>query len=180
MRARTVVSLLAFACGLSPALADGQQLHIVPGLVRPGETQFMVGLRLSTEVQSLGSLPGISFRLCWDQPEVVFLETSGIAPAPANGDRALGTEVSIQACDQSILAQGIPMLWSDSTAGWPDTNDLELAAVSLEVPDEYVGIVRLWIEEVAVGPGVTLVSNSAEVRFLGDEIFRDQFNSTPL
>lgn len=180
MSARVMVAGLLMAVGFGTAWADGQHLSIEPRSLQPTERQFELDLSLSTDAALLGALPGIAFRLCWDQPEAELVGATAQAPAPIDGDRALGTLASLQSCSQSRFAHGIPMLWIDLGATWPDSGDVLLATVALQVPDDYEGIIRFWIEAAATGPGVNLTSEPAEVRYLGDEIFRDRFQFTQL
>ena len=178
MIGRGLMLLLLPLAAADSVLAEDQRLVVQPSAAQPAQAAFEVTVQLVTEDSLVGTLPGVAFRLCWDEPEVQLGNAQPLAAMPPEGDRALGTAASKQACDLAESARGIPMLWLDPAAQWPAQADELLATVAVQVPEGYEGNIRFWVEDARGGPDVVFATEQGTVRFVGDNIFSDRFELT--
>jgi hypothetical protein len=173
LRSMMIVCLLA---GMSTLSAQAsQQLEIRPGAVSFQDKSFSVDLVLITEQDAVSGLPGIGFRLCWDENQIDVVSANFIESHQTDGDQVIGSEESAKRCQRALVGSSRMFLWSDLAAAWPESAELEVATLAFDLPDSYEGLISFWVEEVAVGPGIEFSSNVAEVRVLGDRIFNDRF-----
>lgn len=140
-----------------------------------------IGIAGGVPAESVGKLPGIAFRVCWEPANAV--ATSQVTPvlaAPPTGFRWIGSAASLRECATTPGAVGLPMSWIDEAAAWPAAASVSLATLGLSIRQDFFGEVRFFVDAISLAPDHDLASNEIVIAFLPPEIFSNGFEGSPL